>query len=117
METKIYQSGHKEIIEIVTDEVVIKTPQDVVLLMEQSYGSEYFILHDYNFEKEFFDLSTRKLGETLQKLTNYRVKLAIVGAFETYPSKTLKDFIYESNKQGEYLFVSSVREVLTIWSR
>ena len=38
-------------------------------------------------------------GEILQKFSNYRVRLAIVGDFTPYSSKSIKDFIYESNKK------------------
>ena len=38
------------------------------------------------------------------------VKLAIVGDFSEYSSKSLKDFIRESNKSGRVSFVSSVKE-------
>ncbi len=44
---------------------------------------------------DFFDLSTRLAGEILQKFINYHVKIAIIGDFSIYTSKSLKDFIYE----------------------
>lgn len=100
--------------EIISNKVVIKTPQDALDIMVSSQA-EYFILHEHNFEKDFFDLKNGKLGEILQKFTNYRIKLAIIGDFKKYTSKSLKDFIYESNKMGEYLFVESMDEVKRIW--
>jgi hypothetical protein len=115
MKTKTHTSHTKEIVEIITDEVLIKTPQDINTLVEDNYTAEYFILHTHNFEDKFFDLSTLILGETMQKLSNYNLKLAIVGDFNRYPSKILQSFIYESNKQKDYLFVSSVDDVLKIW--
>ncbi|NTU72690.1 DUF4180 domain-containing protein [Candidatus Roizmanbacteria bacterium] len=115
MNAQIHQVGNKEITEIVTD-TVIKNTQDAVDLLG-SAGNAYVILYDRNFEPDFFDLSTRKLGEILQKFANYQVKLAIVGDFEKYPSKTLKEFIFESNRQGDYLFVASVEDAIERWSR
>lgn len=100
--------------EIVAEEVVIRNVQDALDLMA-SASSDHLILHEYNFERDFFDLSTRIAGEILQKFTNYRVKLAIIGDFTKFKSKSLKDFIYESNKRGDYLFVGSIEEVKKIW--
>lgn len=107
--------GNREIAEIISDEVVLKNMQDALDLMGATQ-TEYIVLHEHNVEKDFFDLSARKLGEILQKFTNYHIKLAIIGNFETYPSKTLKDFIYESNKRGEYLFMPSMQEITKIWT-
>jgi hypothetical protein len=103
------------VIDIVTDEVLIKTPQDVLDLLGE-VGFSNLVLHDYNFEADFFDLSTKKLGDILQKFTNYHVKVAIIGDFEKYPSKVLKQFIYESNKVGDYLFVANMDEVKKRWA-
>lgn len=44
-------------------------------------------------------------GDILQKYTNYQVKIAIVGDFEVYGSKSLRDFIYESNKGSQVFFL------------
>ena len=81
-----------------------------------SLSSDHIILHEHNFEKDFFDLKTGKLGEILLKFTNYNVKLAIIGDFGKYESKSLKAYIYESNVLRDYLFVNSLEDVKRIWS-
>lgn len=103
-----------DVVEIISDEIVISSTQNALDLMGEVQTDAY-IFHTHNFELDFFDLSTRKLGEILQKFTNYRIKVAIIGDFSVYPSHTLKDFIYESNRVGEYLFVSSLDEVKKKW--
>ncbi len=108
--------GDKEISEVVSKEVLIRNEQDALDLYGEVYV-DYIVLHDYNFEKDVFDLSTRKMGVILQKFTNLQVKLAIIGDFTKYKSTTLKDFIYESNNYGDYLFVLSVEEAKKIWSK
>lgn len=110
----IKHSEKPEIVELVTSDVVIESAQDALDLMA-NVSAEYFILHDYNLVPEFFDLSTGVAGEVLQKLTNYRIKLAVIGIFNKYPSLTLKDFMYESNRNREYIFVGSAEEALKIW--
>jgi hypothetical protein len=71
---------------------------------------ENIIIHAGNITPAFFDLKTGIAGEILQKFSTYRMKLAIVGDFSKYTSKSLKDFIYESNKTGRINFVNSVKE-------
>ncbi|WP_083996437.1 DUF4180 domain-containing protein [Desulfosporosinus acididurans] len=54
--------------------------------------------------EDFFDLKTKLAGEILQKFVNYHVRIAIVGDFSGYKSKSLKDFIYESNNGKDVFF-------------
>jgi hypothetical protein len=76
----------------------------------QYQGADNIIIEKKNICIEFFDLSTGIAGEILQKFSNYRVRLAIVGDFSLHSSKSLKDFINESNRVGRILFVDSVEE-------
>ena len=57
----------------------------------------------------FFQLRTGFAGEVLQKFSNYRMKLAIIGDFSGYESRSLKDFVYECNK-GKQVFFKGTRE-------
>jgi len=116
MQTKSVFIGTIQIIEIISKEIIIKNEQDALDVMS-NVSADHIILHKHNFEKDFFDLSTRIAGEILQKFTNYHIKLAVIGDFKKYQSKSLKAFIYESNKQGDYLFSSSIDEVLKIWKK
>lgn len=115
MNTRTIIAGDKRICHVLSRKILIRNTQDALDLMANA-DSEYIVLHDYNFEKDFYELSTRKLGEVLQKFTNYRIKLAIIGNYARYPGETLKDFIYESNKHGEYLFVSTPDQAVKIWN-
>lgn len=112
MEIKINQINGINIAEVISDEIVINNVQDAIDLMAncnyQDAGN--IILKDTNITKDFFDLKTRLAGEILQKFSNYRVRLAITGDFSKYPGKSLRDFIYESNKQGRIFFVSNTEE-------
>ena len=53
----------------------------------------------------------------LQKASNYRIRIGIVGNFKNVASRSLRDFIYESNVHEEVLFKESVEEVLEIFGR
>ena len=75
-------------------------------------GASAIIVYKEDIPDIFFDLSSGMAGDILQKFSNYRKRLAIVGDFSAYSSKSLRDFIYESNKTGQILFVSSLEEAL-----
>lgn len=62
---------------------------------------------------DFFDLSTKIAGEALQKFVNYNFRLAIVGDYSGFASKSLKDFIYESNKGRVINFCHSIEDAIT----
>jgi len=51
----------------------------------------------------FFDLRTGVAGEVLRKFSNYRFRLAVIGDFTAHSSKSLRDFLYESNR-GRLIF-------------
>jgi len=55
----------------------------------------------------FFDLSSLVAGEFLQKIVNYRLRIAIVGdiARFTESSGALRDFVWESNRGTQVWFV------------
>jgi hypothetical protein len=75
-------------------------------------GSHALIVHASDLHPDFFDLKTKIAGEILQKFSNYRMKLAIVGDFSGYTSKALRDFIRESNERGTVCFVGTVEEAV-----
>ena len=99
-----------DIAEIVSDKIEINDLQDALDIMATcSYkGAEGIIIDEKNIIPDFFDLKTGVAGEILQKFSTYNMKVAITGDFSKYTSKSLKDFIYESNKTGHILFVDSV---------
>lgn len=75
-------------------------------------GFNGFILRQENITPDFFDLKTGIAGEILQKCSTYRIRLAIVGNFAGGPSKSLNDFVRESNRLGHINFVASREEAL-----
>ncbi|UOO38760.1 DUF4180 domain-containing protein [Oscillospiraceae bacterium CM] len=94
----------------------IGTISDVLdLLATATYGSECagLVLLKESLPEAFFDLKTGFAGDVLQKFSNYRMKLAIVGDFSQYTSQSLKDFIYECNKGRLVFFKHSLDEAMT----
>ncbi|MBN2350677.1 MAG: DUF4180 domain-containing protein [Bacteroidales bacterium] len=114
MEINIYQLNQTSIAELISDSAEIKELQDAIDIMANAryLGAGILIIHEHHLIPDFFDLSTRFAGEILQKFSNYRMQLAIVGDFSKYSGKSLRDFIYESNKTGSILFMPSVKEAM-----
>jgi len=104
------------IAEIISDAIEIKNTQDALDLMANCgyQGAKKIILKECNLVPDFFDLKTGIAGDILQKFSNYRVQLAIIGDFSKYSSKSLRDFIFESNKHRQINFVSSPEEAKEI---
>ncbi len=102
------------IAEIVSDELIIKTPEDSLDLLGNLYYQQFdrIIIQEKNITPEFFDLKTGMAGEILQKFSTYRVRLAIVGDFTPYSGQSLRNFIYESNKNRQINFVASTSEAI-----
>lgn len=111
MDLKYIQSNNKIIIaELTSENFVISQPQDVLDIFGDLMFSDCdrLIIHQRNLHADFFDLKTRLAGEVLQKFSNYRVKLSIVGDFAKYSSKSLQDFIFESNKSNRVFFTDNI---------
>lgn len=100
--------------EILPGSELIAGPDDVLDSMAEARfnGSDRMIIHEKSFHSDFFELKTKVAGEILQKFSNYRMKLAIIGDFSGFKSKSLKEFIRESNRTGIINFVGSLNEAL-----
>lgn len=116
---KSHTINNIRIAEIISDKIVIQSAQDGLDLMGDVYyqGFDKIIMYEENITPEFFDLKTKIAGEILQKFSNYRIALAIVGDFSKYESKSIKDFIFESNKTKHINFVGMLEEALENFSK
>ena len=72
-------------------------------------GSEVVEQYKESLDERFFDLKTGVAGEMLQKFSNYSFRLAIVGDFSCYASKSLRDFMYECNNGSLVFFVGGIQ--------
>nr|WP_294947452.1 DUF4180 domain-containing protein [uncultured Mucilaginibacter sp.] len=111
-----HQIHQVKIAEVVADGLVIHTPEDGLDLLGNLYYQDFdkIIIHEKHITPEFFDLKNGIAGEILQKFSNYRVRLAIVGDFNKYPGKSLADFIYESNKGKLVNFVGTHADAVKV---
>lgn len=102
------------IAELVSDAIIVQNMDDGLDLLGNVYyqGFDQLIIHEKNLTADFFELKNKMAGDILQKFSNYRVRLFIVGDFSKFTSKSLQDFIYESNKGKHVNFVASLDEAL-----
>lgn len=112
MEIEITEYKNNSIALIKAEGIILNEVQDALDIMANcNYkGSAKIIIKEENIAADFFDLKTRLAGDVLQKFSNYSTQLSIVGNFSKYESKSLRDFIYESNKGKLISFVNSVDE-------
>ena len=116
MRIEKYTIKDTDIGELISCDIIIHKNEDGFDLLGNLYyqGFDKVIIHEKNITPDFFDLKNKMAGEILQKFSNYRVRLAIVGDFSKYTKKSLKDFIHESNNGKQVNFVSSVTEALNV---
>jgi len=111
---KFHIINNKTIAELTDKNFIINEVQDALDLMADlgSQGYDRMIICERNLAKDFFDLKTGLVGEILQKFSNYKVKLAIVGDFSKYTSKSLRDSIRESNRGKMIFFAEDLQSAL-----
>ena len=110
MKQNIIKNNHQEILEIVSDKIEINNLQDTLDLMGNAYhlGISNIIIREEQLVQDFFDLSSGLAGNILQKLSNYQMKIAIIGNFKKYKSKSLDALILECNRRKQTFFVPDI---------
>lgn len=120
MEITIINENNIKIAVVNSSEILMTDAQsslDFMATVKYEAGCNHIILNKSAICEDFFHLKTKLAGEILQKFINYHVKIAIVGDFSVYTSKSLKDFIYESNKGKDIFFLSDEKQAVEKLSR
>ena len=115
MEVKAIEVNGIGIALVQSDKVLIADLQsalDFMMTVQYETGYNRIILNKSAIGEGFFDLSTKLAGEILQKFITYDVKLAIIGDFSVYKSKSLQAFIYESNKGKDIFFLPEIEAAI-----
>ena len=113
-----YIINHIKIAELISDEMIIGSIEDGLDLVGNLFfqGFDRVVIHEKNITPHFFVLKNKIAGEILQKFSTYRISLAIVGDFSEYTSKSLRDFIVESNNHKHINFVTSTSEAIELFA-
>ncbi|EJQ70973.1 DUF4180 domain-containing protein [Bacillus sp. TH22] len=115
MEIKKVVIGGINIAVVRNDTVLISDVQsalDLMATVQYEVDSKRIAINKSLISESFFDLKTRLAGDILQKFINYRVKIAIIGDFSMYTSKSLKDFIYECNKGKDIFLLATEQQAI-----
>ena len=106
--------GNIPIAELIDNNFKISEVQDALDLFGEliPFNCNRIIIRESNLHDNFFDLKTRLAGDILQKFSNYRISLAIIGDFSKYKSKALQDFIRECNKGSQVIFLENIEAAI-----
>ncbi len=115
MEYRIHTSNGKELAEILTCNSRITSPQDLLDIMARVNSSMLIFKKDM-LPESFFDLRSGLAGDIMQKIANYRLKMAVVGDFSDYTSSSLHDFIRECNRSNNVVFVDDIDKAIRMLS-
>jgi hypothetical protein len=109
MDIMLHETVTGKIAEIISDNIILKDTDDTLSLIAESglRDAGKLILYESQITSDFFDLKTKLAGEILQKFSNYRMQVALIGNFSKYKSRSLQDFIRESNKGKRVFFLES----------
>ena len=115
MDIILHETSAGKIAKIISDEIIIKDTDDALDLMAESryLDAGKMIIRENQISPSFFDLKTRIAGDILQKFSNYRTQLALIGDFSKYKSKSLQDFIRECNKGNRIFFLENQKAAIT----
>ena len=114
MNLKIHKTGGGSIAELIHAGTLINSTDDMLDLIAESgmTDAQSIIVFEDQLNPGFFNLSTRLAGDILQKISNYRMRMAIVGDFSKYPGRSLQDFIRECNRGKMVCFTGTIEEAL-----
>ena len=114
LEFLIHIGKNGKIAELKSQTIILSELDDFLDLIGNANYQEAdkILIHKTNLNPEFFDLKTQIAGDILQKFSTYNLRLAIIGDFSGFGSRSLKDFIRESNRMGRILFLNSREEAL-----
>jgi hypothetical protein len=113
--TKLIETSNGKIAVIESDTPIMTDAQsalDLAATLFYEHECQRIAINKAAVTEDFFKLSTGVAGEIVQKLVNYRYRLAIIGDFSVYTSKPLHDYIYECNRGNHLFFVNSEQEAI-----
>lgn len=116
MQIFIHNINNQNVGEIRIEDLLFNNVKDSIDLLGNLYyqNLDKIIVYSENINPLFFDLKSGIAGEILQKFTNYKMQLVIVGDFSEFKSVSLRDFIYECNNGNQINFVASINEVIPL---
>lgn len=97
---------------------IMVTDADTARVVEACFSARArrLLLHSTNLTPRFFDLSSREAGEVLQKLRNYRIRVAVLCARDVQASRRFAEFAAGENRGEDVrFFEETTREAAIQW--
>lgn len=113
MEVQEYTYNGISVLEIETADTIIQEIQEILDIVSD-YSIKRIVFKREHLGTDFFNLSSGFISSLLQILTQYKIRIGIVGDFSDIEDQDMKAFIYE-NKQ--ILFKPSLKEVLKVFCK
>ena len=109
MDYRIAERDGQRLLVLEGEERILARVQDVLDLIAEALPRRVSIIvvPVVRLDPSFFQLRSGLAGEFVQKIVNYRLKLAVIGDISqfTAASAALADFVRESNRGGSVFFV------------
>lgn len=113
MELKTHKAKRGSIVEYTSNKQLSGMDDFLDLIGNANYiEADRIIIYQKHLPEGFLDLKTRVAGDIFQKFSTYNQQLAIIGNFSNIKSKSLNDFIRESNRVGRIMFIDSLNSAL-----
>jgi hypothetical protein len=111
---RIESNGNKRYIVSSSSDVLMHSTADLLelLALAAENSTNLIMLNETNFSPDFYNLKTGLAGEFLQKFSNYRMRVAILGTFSTIRSERFRELMHEANKGTELRFTDNSSEAL-----
>ena len=109
---QIHRTDARTIAEFQSDGLILKSGGDMLelLMLARAQDTSNVAVHEENIAPRFFDPKTGVAAEVLQKLVNYRGRLAIIGDISRYldGDQNLQALVRESNRGRDVRFVPTL---------
>ena len=112
---RAYELAGVRVLECSTDGPPPRSAKDATDLIGAAWAhkAKIIVLPADRLGDDFFELSTRIAGGVVQKLLDYRLRVAIVGdiGWRVAESKSLRDWVRECNQGRQIWFTATIDEL------
>jgi hypothetical protein len=116
--TKMRTSQHNALtlLEFEPDGPMLGSDQDASDVLGEAFAADadVVVIPVERLDPAFFELRSGLAGGFFQKLQNYQCRLVVLGDVSalTAQSRSLHDFVYETNRRGQHLFAPNRQAML-----
>ena len=99
---------------LAADGPLLASERDARDLIGEHGDAEVIVVPESRLAPAFFELKTKLAGEFFQRLQNYRLRLVVPGDISERmaASRSLNDFVVETNRVGHHLFAPDCETLL-----